>query len=1301
LTAVERHTRVLPRMASSDPFPQCGEMSALITSKTWSDTPLGAPSTWPLSLRTALRVVLASRYPMCLGWGPELTYFYNDAFARQTLGDKHPAALGRPAREVWAESWGAVAQRIDHVMTTGEATWNEELLCLLERNGYQEETYHTSSYSPVPGDAPGEMGGILGVVAEVTERVIGERRIALLRNLASGLGHTKSSEAVFAAVEGCLTADARDIPFSISYLFEDDDAIARRASQTGFDPPHLAVPERVVLGEASAWPFESVLATGEPTVIELGASHVWPAGAWKKAPSHALIVPIAEQGGARPAGVFIAGVNPHRSLDQGLRSFVDLFVGQLSAGLANARAHEESRRRAAAFAELDRAKTAFFSSVSHEFRTPLTLMLGPTEDALGTPDGLRGAELELVHRNQLRLLKLVEGLLAFARIETGRIQASYEPTDLRALTVDLASTFRAAIERAGIVFDVRCAELSAARRPFYVDHDMWEAIVLNLLSNALKFTFEGGISVVLTEGDDGAELRIEDTGVGIAPDEIGLLFERFHRSSLMGRSRARARGGSGIGLALVHELVRLHGGRVEVQSKVEHGTVFTVSIPRGAAHLPPDRVGAPRAPAPSRMGTAYVEEAMRWPPAPATDPPIDAVAADAVDADTELGARILVADGDGDMREYIARLLRQHHWTVEVVSDGVAALEAARRAPPALILSEVMMSRLHGFGLIRELRGDPRTATTPIVLLSSHAGEDASAQGLRAGADDYLVKPFTASALLVRVEAQLSAARLREAIRRTAEAERVRLQAMFYESPAAIAMLRGPALVIELANPSMLDLWGKTTEIIGMSLSDAIPELHGQGFDEALLSVLETGAASRGTEIPARLYRRGFEGLQEGYFDIVYAPLYGADGAPDGVFVHAYDVTDTVLARRNAEDLREAERQARHDAEAANRLKDEFLATMSHELRTPLNAILGWASLLRRGRDNRKSRERALSIIERNARAQERLIGDILDVSRIVSGKLRLDLRRVDTQAIAHAALAVVRPAAEAKGVTLAIEHEPEDGITLVGDADRLQQIVWNLLSNAVKFTPPEGRVVLRIEQEASTVRFIVRDTGAGIAPEHLPFIFERFRQIDSSTTRKYGGLGLGLAIVRHLVELHGGVVTAESVGLGEGAAFTVSLPIRALHERAPDERAPDQVEPPGAVQAAVTSLAGIEVLVVDDDEDSRDLVESALERAGASVTAVGSAVAALAVLETQRVDVLISDIGMPDEDGFTLMRRLRARACRGRLVPAIALTAYARGEDASRALDVGFQRHLAKPADVDVLARTVAALAEGARVSA
>ena len=784
--------------------------------------------------------------------------------------------------------------------------------------------------------------------------------------------------------------------------------------------------------------------------------------------------------------------------------------------------------------------------------------------------------------------------------------------------------------------------------------------------------------VALREADASVVLEIRDTGSGIPQREQPRIFERFHRIE---GTRARTHEGSGIGLALVRDLVGLHGGKIEVSSQVGSGTTFIVTIPKGTAHLDAGHVQQTSTSTSQVRAQSYVTEALRW--LPRTEPknasPSDAPGAPHANASPGLSAaRILVADDNADVRDYIARLLREH-WTVETVADGIAAVDAVHRAPPDLVLSDVMMPRLDGFELVRTLRRDPATATIPIMLLSARAGEESVAEGLRSGADDYLVKPFSSSTLVVRVEALLAAARAREAARRGAEAERERLKAMFAESPAAIGVVRGRDLVIELANKNALEKLGKTSDIIGRPLMDCVPEIRGQGFDDQLRSVLESGIPVHGKSVLVRIDRDRSGILSDVYFDFAFTPLRDADGTIGGVFIHAFDVTELVNERRAAEN--------------ANRMKDEFLATMSHELRTPLNAILGWATLLRTGQHSEASREKALATIERNAKTQARLIDDILDVSRIISGKLRLDVKRHDVAAIVNAAVDVVRPAASAKAIELVVLIDESAGF-ISGDFDRLQQVVWNLLINAIRFTPAHGKVTVSTERVSSGLVLRVSDTGVGIAPEHRRQVFERFRQVDSSTTRKHGGLGLGLAIVRHLVELHGGTVEVDSEGEGKGATFTVNLPIRATAPAgaADSERA---FATPGSQRAEVGRLDGVHVVVADDDEDSRDLIASALEGAGATVSSVDSASAAFASITRSPPSLLISDIGMPGEDGYSLIRRVRGLAAEeGGSVPAIALTAYARREDERLALDAGFDCHLAKPVDPASLTDAVERLA-------
>jgi PAS domain S-box-containing protein len=505
---------------------------------------------------------------------------------------------------------------------------------------------------------------------------------------------------------------------------------------------------------AAAWPLAAaaeqrseILVAGQ--ALPGGAPIV--AGPWPEPVRTVAILPIVGAGQS-PHGLLVAGISARRPYDEGYRDFLRLVAANAAAAVGTARTLAEERARARALAELDRAKTLFFSNISHEFRTPLTLMLGPLEEVLEGGDPPARDKLDLAHRNGLRLLKLVNSLLDFSRIEAGRMEAAYAPVDLSRLTAELASVFRSAVEKAGLQLVVECPPLPA---PIHVDREMWEKIVLNLISNALKFTFAGAICVRLRWTGDGAELAVSDTGTGIAAEHLPHLFERFYR---VPNARSRTHEGSGIGLALVHELVKLHGGDIAVESAPDVGTTFRVRLRAGTAHLPKERIGDQK----TLTGTsvrpdAFVEEALRWLPSE----PDGAAKPDEASAGHEPRARILWADDNADMREYVRRLLSAH-WQVEAVADGRAALELARRAPPDLVLADVMMPELDGFALLEALRNNARTRTVPVILLSARAGEEAKIEGFAAGADDYLVKPFSARELVARVRTHIEMKRERE-----------------------------------------------------------------------------------------------------------------------------------------------------------------------------------------------------------------------------------------------------------------------------------------------------------------------------------------------------------------------------------------------------------------------------------------------------------------------------------------------------------------------------------------------------------
>ena len=1265
-------------------------MGARLRDFAWGSTALGPPERWPQSLKTAVQLMLANRFPMFVWWGPTFVNLYNDAYV-PVLGRRHPDALGRPARETWEDVWGTVGPQADAAFRDGESSWNDRALLVMERNGYAEETWFTFSYSPVLDDS-GAVGGIVCVCTEETERVLGERRLRTLRELAAASVDATSVDEARGLLLATLARAGYDLPFALLFLERPDGSLELAGHADGTSGAGGA-------DGAPAWAarFAGAVRTagGAPALLR-GLPDDLPRGPWPEPPPVAVALAL----GGEVRGTLVLGASARRELDASYRGFFELVASGVSNALDKARAYEVERRRAEALAEIDRAKTVFFSNISHEFRTPLTLMLGPLEEALARAGPAAAADvrgsLELAHRNGLRLLKLVNALLDFSRIEAGRVRARFAPTDLAAHTAEVASVFRSAVESAGLELAVDCPPLGAAA---YVDRDMWEKVVLNLLSNAFKYTLEGSIRVELREERGEAVLAVSDSGVGIPEAERERVFERFHR---VHGTRGRTQEGTGIGLSLVQELVRLHGGSISVASEVDAGSTFTVRLPLGRAHLAPESVVPEHeAPAAPRGPSPFLEEALGWlSDAPA---PGDGSGATAPRAE----GRVVLADDNADMRGYVRRLLEAEGYEVEACADGRAALEAVRRARPDLVLADVMMPVMDGFALLASIRFDAELADTAVMLLSARAGEEATVEGLEHGADDYVAKPFSAAELRARVRASVEISRLRRRAGDRERALRLEVEAQHQRLQAVLAGIRDHFVVFDagwrLAFVS--DSWCARAglapgEVLGRTVWDLFPALLDTPWEAAARRVMET-------RVPESLeYQHRQNGV---WWSVRLAPA--ADG---GVTQLAVDVTAGKHAeeelRRTVDELRaaeaerrsllESERHARSESERANRLKEEFVATLSHELRTPLTAILGWSQMLGREPDLRPHVRQGLEVIERNARAQTRLVSDLLDHERILAGKLRLEVERVDLLGPVEAAIESVLPSAQAKGLTVEREVDPEVGAAAV-DPARIQQVVSNLLSNAIKFTPRGGRIRVGLERAGESVEVSVSDTGEGIAPEFLPHVFDRFRQADASTTRRSGGLGLGLAIVKQLVDLHGGTVRAASGGRGLGSTFTVSLPAPAgAAARA------------GPREAAVTdggrSLAGIAVLVVDDEEDTRGFVARALEEHGARVAVAAGAEDAVRRLESERPHVVISDIGMPGVDGYELVRRVRALGPeRGGNVPAVALTAFARAEDRMRALRAGFQAHVAKPVDaselvvvVGNLSRLVAREGEGAELA-
>lgn len=653
---------------------------------------------------------------------------------------------------------------------------------------------------------------------------------------------------------------------------------------------------------------------------------------------------------------------------------------------------------------------------------------------------------------------------------------------------------------------------------------------------------------------------------------------------------------------------------------------------------------------------------------------------------------LLVDDHAPNLLALEGVLERLGHRMVRATS-GEEALRHLLVGDFALVLMDVQMPRMNGFETAALIKSHSRIANIPIIFITA-TSHDASQifQGYDHGAVDYLLKPYDPHILRSKVsvfidlylkteKVKAQATLLREQEIALLEKNNEQRYRRLAECLPLAMWAAGPDGKVYYSNRAWCDYSGQKVEEVTTLTNHEV--VHEDDIEQVRASWDESRRDGSSFEIEYRL-RRNLDGAYRWHLGRGVAER-DEHGQIEGWIVMAVDIDDKKTAAEARTRLLQLETDAREKADAANRCKDEFLATLSHEIRTPLNAILGWSQLLRTGDLDAAASAKALETIERNAQAQGRVIEDLLDVQRIVTGKTRLVVTVVDLLTIINAAAESIRPAADEKGISISLELE--DLLPVNGDAGRLQQVVSNLLSNAVKFTPKNGQVKVALSQMEMGVEIKVSDNGAGVPSDFLPHVFERFRQGDSTTTRTQGGLGLGLAIVHHLVELHGGTVCAESDGPGKGTVFTIRLPVRRSSERLRATGA--------ATVAPLPTLSGIDVLVVDDELDARELLRAVLSKSGANVTVAGSAAEALDCLSKRMPHVLVSDIGMPGEDGYSLIKKMGAYAAlRGIVRPgAVAVTAFASTEDRERALRAGFQSHLPKPLDPAELILTIANL--------
>ncbi|GAA4755889.1 ATP-binding protein [Flavisolibacter ginsenosidimutans] len=1121
-----------------------GEMGRLIREFDWSKTSLGSVETWPHSLRTCIRIMLTSRQPIWIGWGKELIKFYNDPY-KAIVGGKHPWALGKPASVVWKDIWRDIEPMLKQVMEQDEGTYVESQLLIMERNGYPEETYYTFSYTPIPSDS-GKTEGMFCANTDDTDKIISERQLRTLTQLGKRLADCRSNAEIVEETMTTLQENPHDFPFALFRTVTNTKAILSGSTPLGESEKFISKEVDLSADNEVVSTIKNAIASRKPQLFE-GLNEKFgpmPRGAWEVSPNKLMVLPIIQTGSKEPYGLLIVGLNPYRLLDEKYTGFFALIADQVATSFADVHILEEERKRTEALAEINRAKTAFFSNISHEFRTPLTLMAAPIEDALNDPNTVPENRLRLsvAQSNVKRLQKLVNALLDFSRIEAGRMQARFERVNVSSLTKDLASTFRATVEKAGMQLNIDCGENIEA----YVDVDMWEKIVLNLLSNAFKYTYSGSITLRLKQESDRIYFSVTDTGVGIPETELQKVFERFHR---VHNASGRSQEGTGIGLALVQELVKLHQASIHVQSKLKEGTTFTVTLLAGKNHLPAEQIVLEQSSLSFSASTdVFIDEAMKWLPSEnhfEADPPSTSV--------STRRPSVLLADDNTDMREYLQRLLSTSY-QVTAVSNGKLALENAIALEPDLILSDVMMPEMSGFELVKHLKEHPKTKNTPVVLLSARAGEEATIEGLQTGADDYLVKPFSARELLSRIDSNIKIAQSRITAFR-------QLYNLFMNAPVAIAILRKKEQRFELANERYLEIAGKD-DVVGKTLHEAFPELKGTGVEDLLNNVYTSGVPFYGNEFEVTLLRKGK--LEKVFFNFAYTPMLEIDGTIGGVMVVAVDVTEMILARKVLEQnearlegevqKRTEELQEINEAlERSNKELEQYAFVTSHDLQEPLRKIQTFATLLYE-RNAEKLDEKSVQHYEKVVQAARRmstLINDLLNFSRLTKLEqfVPVDLNEIFKN-VTHDFELVIQ---EKNVVIRAAELPVVEAIPL-----QMNQLFGNLLSNAIKFSATDQTPEIRIEAAALSpaekeqhlslfpdkdfIKISFNDNGIGFDPVYSEKIFEIFQRLHNRAA--YEGTGIGLALCARIVANHHGVIFAKGEK-EKGASFYVILPLK------------------------------------------------------------------------------------------------------------------------------------------------------------
>ncbi len=1235
-----------------------GEMGERIRNFDWKNSPLGEPEHWEQSLKTCVRIMLRSSQPIWIGWGKELIKLYNDAYIDIVRG-KHPFALGQPASVVWKDIWNDIEPLLTSAMVRDEGTYVESQLLIMERSGFPEETYYTFSYTPVLGD-DGKPAGIICYNTADTDRIINERSIDTLNKLSRNTLGVKTEKEIFETTASALSENQFDFPFTLFYKISDDATEAELNAYSVIPPGHKAAPLLIDLRvqDPQGWNIRKILETREPAMLyDLNERFgLLPTGKWDIQPSRAIVIPVLLKGKENPAAVLIAALNPFRQPDDKYLNFLRLLTEQFSQALFNVHVMEEERARAIALEELDKSKTIFFSNISHEFRTPLTLILGTIEELIQDTDTPKNLErIELAHRNAMRMLKLVNTLLDFSRIESGRQQAVYVPVDLVTHTKNLVSNFRSITEKAGLQLNINTESID---QPVFVDRQMWEKIVFNLLSNAFKYTMEGSITVSISSTGTHAIFSVQDTGIGIPEKEIPHMFERFHRVE---HTTGRTYEGTGIGLSLIKELVHLHGGSISLESKLGKGSTFIVSIPLGKEHLPQAKISLHPMELAEEISNFYIDEATAL-----LEPLKPHVATESVKTSAKKEPLVMIVDDNADMLQHIQSLIGKKYKTVTAV-NGREALDKIKMQSPSVIISDVMMPVMDGIQLLKEVRKDPQTQNIPVILITARAGEESKIEGYSIGADDYLVKPFSAKELIARITSQINLSKKRATVEK-------QLHSLFEQAPSAILILKGPEFVLELVNERALQIMGKTKEeSVGRKFADVLPELESQGYFDLMRMVYNSGERFTADEAPVSFFQDGqrvdtfvkyvFQPLRDEEDDIIGIMIVGDDVAaqvharkkiedsehelrilaetlPQMVWVSDKDgkidyaskdwedysgisnvneawkemvhpdewdsvmkswetdskkgnsfryevrlknkngeyrwhyatgepvkdssgnvvkwigaLTDVHVQKTFTEKLEEEVMQRTEELVTANKELESFNYIASHDLQEPLRKIQIFIDRIKHAKPDENPGV-YFEKINGAAIRMRQLIESVLSYSRLNKDTVytKVDLNQILADVVADYEMII-----KEKGAVIINDKLPK----IHANVQQMNQLFSNLISNALKFTTEKPRIKIScklqtleeirrnkntfpssFEKATPKQKFIqlrFADNGIGFEPQYKEQIFQLFQRLHSKS--EYSGTGVGLSIVKKIVEQHHGHISAESKN-NKGAVFTIWLPV-------------------------------------------------------------------------------------------------------------------------------------------------------------